>query len=475
MSEQTRAHSGEDTSAESTVALWRGRHEEGYRRYFEFLSIPSVSTERAYKKHCDEAALWLKADLQSMGFVSEVLETPGHPMVLAHAGPEGAPHVLFYGHYDVQPVDPLDLWEGDPFTPVFVDTPTGRAVRARGASDDKGQVMTFLEALRCFRDQTGGLPCRVTVLLEGEEETGSPSLPGFLKAYQERLKADIALVCDTDRPSLSQGAITTSLRGLVLEEVILKAAERDLHSGFYGGVACNPIRVLALVLADLHDGEGRVTLEGFYDGLAEVSASQKAQWEALNLTPEQFLAPIGLELNAGEMGKTIPEMLWARPVCDVNGITGGYGGEGSKTIIPAQASAKVSFRLVSGQDPEQVAAAFRQHVRARVPADCSVAFKSRNASPAVAFDTKGRAFEQARRALATTFPDQPPAVIGCGGSIPVVSAFKNMLGMDSLLMGFALADDKIHAPNEKYNTASYEAGCEVWIRFLAGYAAAGRD
>ncbi|MEO1104209.1 MAG: M20/M25/M40 family metallo-hydrolase, partial [Pseudomonadota bacterium] len=290
-------------------------------RLFALLRIPSISTDPAYNADCRRAADWLVAELSAMGFAAETRDTEGHPMVLAKAeGPAGKPHILLYGHYDVQPVDPLDLWEDDPFDPRVVTREDGsKKIVARGACDDKGQLMTMVEALRAIKAVEGTLPATITVLFEGEEESGSPSLPGFLEKTMDELKADAVFVCDTGMWDPETPAIAMSLRGLVAHDVIVRAANRDLHSGQFGGPARNPNHVLAKILADLHDEDGRVMIPGFYDGVGEPRNAQKANWEGLGLTAEDFLGPIGLSQPAGEKGRTILEQIWSRPTCEVNG------------------------------------------------------------------------------------------------------------------------------------------------------------
>ena len=331
-------------------------------RLFDLVRIQSISTDPAYKAECRKAAEWLVAELQDLGFTASVRDTPGHPMVVAHhaSGKAGAPHVLFYGHYDVQPVDPLDLWDASPFEPSIKELEGGRKViTGRGTADDKGQLMTFVEACRAYKDINGALPCEVTILFEGEEESGSPSLKPFLTANAAELKADYALVCDTGMWDRDTPAISASLRGLVGEELIVTAADRDLHSGEFGGAAANPIHILTRILAGLHDESGRVTLNGFYDGVEEIPSQIKAAWETLGQTAEEFLGEIGLSLPSGEKGRSVLELTWARPTAEVNGIWGGYTGKGFKTVIAAQASAKVSFRPVGGPDPANIPAPIR--------------------------------------------------------------------------------------------------------------------
>lgn len=442
--------------------------DQSLNRLFELMRIPSISTDPAFAGDCRRAAEWLAADLMTIGFEAGVRETAGHPVVLAHhPGPPGAPHVLFYGHYDVQPVDPLELWETDPFAPAIRDLGEGRKVIAgRGAADDKGQLMLFVEACRAFKQVDGALPCAVTVLIEGEEECGSPSLKGFLEANAPELTADVALVCDTSMWDRETPAVTVGLRGIVGEEVTVRAADRDLHSGEFGGGAANPIHILAKVLADLHDEDGRVTLPGFYDGVEETPPEVLKAWESLGETPERFLGPVGLAVPAGEKGRSMLELVWARPTAEVNGIAGGYAGAGFKTVIPAEATAKVSFRLVDRQDPDRIRAAFRDFTRARLPADCRATFREHGGAPAIRLAYDSPVVQKARAALTAEWP-KPAVTIAAGGSIPVAGEFRTTLGMDTLLVGFGLPDDRVHSPNEKYDLASFHKGQRSWARLLA--------
>jgi acetylornithine deacetylase/succinyl-diaminopimelate desuccinylase-like protein len=437
-------------------------------RLLALLRIPSISTDPAHAADCAKAADWLAQDLHDMGFDARPHPTPGRPMVVGQGG-EGGRHLLFYGHYDVQPVDPLSLWHHPPFEPRLEETPKGQVIRGRGAADDKGQLMTFLEACRAWKAVHGRLPCRLTIFLEGEEESGSPSLVPFLEANRDLLRADLALICDTDLFDRDTPAITTSLRGLTGEEVTITGPAMDLHSGMYGGAAINPIRVLARILASLHDEAGRVTLPGFYDGVDELPDDLRAQWDALGFDEAAFLGEVGLSVPAGERGRGVLESVWARPTCEINGISGGYEGEGFKTVLPSKASAKVSFRLVGRQDPHKVREAFRAHVRAMLPADCRAEFREHGASPASVMDISDPAFEMARAALSAEWP-RPAAFTGSGGSIPVAGYFKTILGMDSLLAGFGLDDDLIHSPNEKYDLRSFHKGIRSWARILAALA-----
>lgn len=435
-------------------------------RLFELLSIDSISTDTAYQESCLKAANWLVDDLRSIGFKTDRHDTPGHPMVVGHQeGRSNGPHLLFYGHYDVQPVDPLELWNRPPFEPAIEDTPNGKVIRARGAADDKGQLMTFVEACRVWKQVTGSLPTKVSLFFEGEEESGSPSLIPFMKQNSDILKADLALVCDTGMWDSKTPTISTMLRGMVGEQVTITGPSLDLHSGMYGGPAINPIRVLTRILADLHDDQGCITLPEFYNGVPVLSNAQRAQWSSLNHDADGFLQAVGLSHPAGESDYSVLEQIWARPTCDINGISGGYSGEGFKTVLPSKAQAKVSFRLVGDQDPDQIREAFYQHVLDRLPPDCKAEFSSKDGSKATVMPVDAPAFKQAQQALTDEW--QVDAIYaGCGGSIPVVGHIKEILNMDSLLIGFMLDDDAIHSPNEKYALNSFHKGIRSWVRIL---------
>ena len=448
--------------------------DQSLERLFALLRIQSVSTDPAYAAQCRKAADHVAAALKSLGFDTSVRPTDGHPVVVGKSSGGSAdgkaPHVLFYGHYDVQPVDPLDLWKTPPFEPRLETLDDGRKIIvARGACDDKGQAMTFVEACRAFKAVTGKLPLDITMLIEGEEECGSKHLFGFVRDNAAELKRDLALVCDTGMWDAQTPSITTSLRGLLYEEVRLICADRDLHSGLFGGAARNPIHVLADVLAAMHKPDGSVAIPGFYEGVKELPPDIKADLAALGLTPEKFLGPIGLKIPAGEKDRMLIEQISTRPTAEVNGIISGYTGDGAKTVIPSKAMAKVSFRLVAAQDPDKIRAAFRDFVRARVPADCSVEFGNFTSAPAfdVAFDNP--ALAKARAALAEEW-GKKAVTVGAGGSIPIVGDFKTVLGMDTLMVGFALDDDRVHSPNEKYDLKCFHKGIRSWARILAALA-----
>ena len=445
--------------------------EESLARLFAFLKIPSISAQSSHAVDCRKAAQWARDTLASMGFEARISETAGLPGVIAQhhqAGPE-KPHVLFYGHYDVQPADPLNLWHSDPFDPKLVDGPRGKKIVARGAVDDKGQVVSFLEACRAHLTTTGTLPVRLTILLEGEEECGSPSLIELLTNERANLGADFVLVADTNMWNFETPAIPATLRGLAAAELTITGPSRDLHSGLYGGIAQNPINALTHVLGQLHDSAGKIQIPGFYDGIAPIPAALQISWQNLGFSPAEFLGEVGLAHPAGEKDQSPLAQLWARPTADINGIFGGYQGEGTKTVIASQATAKLTFRLVPGQDPQKILENFKTFVTERLPQDAKPTFKLSGAAPGFAVSLTAPFMRAAQSALAAEF-GKPPALIGGGGSIPVVEIFKTQLGLDTLLAGFGLDDDAIHSPNEKFDLACFHRGMRAQARLLAAFA-----
>jgi len=428
-------------------------------RLCSFLRFPSVGTDPAHAEDTRACAEWVAGELAAMGFEARTVATPGQPMVVAHhPGPGGdAPRLLYYGHYDVQPADPVRLWHSPPFEPTLQAGPRGEQIVARGAVDDKGQVTTFLEAFRAWIAVTGSLPCKVTVFLEGEEESGSPSLDGFLAEHADELAADVCVVSDTGMWDVVTPALTTRLRGLVYLQLDLEGPNRDLHSGMYGGAVLNPLNALARLTAALHDDEGRVAVPAFYDEVRPLAPELRAEWAELGFSSKAFLADIGLAHERGEPGWSTLERTWARPTLDLNGLWGGYTGEGSKTVIPSKAHAKLSCRLVADQDPQTIVDAVQGFVAARAPADAKLTWTVLGAEPPMAVPLESPWHQGARRALRAVF-DKEPLSVASGGSIPAVAAIKRRLGCDSVLMGFGLDDDRVHSPNEKFERRCFENG-----------------
>ncbi len=459
------------TNLEKALEIADSGFKTSLERLFEFLRIPSISTDPAYKLQCQTAADWLVGELKLLGFDVAARPTGGHPMIVAHYSPQTAtaetPHVLFYGHYDVQPVDPFELWTTPPFEPRLKTEKDGtEKIYARGAADDKGQLLTFVEAARALIAASGTLPIKTTFLIEGEEESGSPSLIPFLKANAAELSCDVAFVCDTNMWDEKTPAITTRLRGLVHEEVTVTSPSKDLHSGLFGGAAMNPIRALTKMLAALHDKNGKVTIPGFYEGVAPLPKATKKQWAGLKFSEKKFLGSVGLKSNAGEKGYSTNELIWARPTAEVNGMWGGYTGAGTKTVIPSQAHAKVTFRLVGKQNPQAILKAFQNFAKKQMPKDAVVNFsKWGEGSPASEISESNPFIIKSAAALKAEFKKEA-VLIGSGGSIPIVRSFKEILGMESVLVGFGLNDDAIHSPNEKYNVASFHKGIRSWVRIM---------
>lgn len=434
-------------------------------RLMGLLRIQSVSTDPAYAPECQKAADWLVNELKGLGIDAEARPTPGHPMVVGHADGAG-PHILFYGHYDVQPIDPIELWNRDPFDPAIEKTANGDVIRARGASDDKGQLMTFIEACRAWKEVHGTLPCKITFLFEGEEESGSPSLIPFLEANKDELKAEIAVICDTSMVSRGVPSIASQLRGMLKDEFTLEGPRIDLHSGHYGGPGLNPLREIAKIVASFHDDDGRVAVEGFYDGVHEVPADLLAQWQDCGFDEEEYLTAVGYSQPHGEKGYSTLEQQWARPTLEINGLWGGYQGAGSKTVIPSKAHCKITCRLVGDMDPADIRQKLRAHVEARLPTDAKVSWDGNlDGAAAAVMDLSLPHFTAAKEALTQEW-EREAVFVGMGGSIPIAGMFKDIIGMESLLTGFANEDDAIHSPNEKYDVKSFHKGIRSWARFL---------
>ena len=439
-------------------------------RLMDLLAIPSVSTDPAYGDAVGAAAGWVAGELDGLGMDVTISPTSGHPIVLATTKPDQAestgPRVLFYGHYDVQPPDPIDAWDTPPFEPDVRDG----AVYARGASDDKGQVCCFVEALRAWLTGPGKLPCPVTVLIEGEEECGSVHLPPFIKQHQKQLAADIAVVSDTTMWPTPDGpvmAITYGLRGLLYFDLQLTNADRDLHSGMYGGIMANPANELARVLGKLFDDNHKVTVPRFYDDVLPVTDAEHRAWSELAFDEHaQCLTPVGISTPYGEADHNTLERRWARPSCDVNGLYGGYGGEGAKTVIPSMAGAKVSFRLAPNQNPNKIADAFVAWLQSHDVHGCRWKITQHGAADPVVVPADSPYVRAASQAIAAA-SGRPPVLVREGATIPVVADFKKALGLDTLLIGFGLPGDRIHSPNEHFALDRFKLGCQTHTRLLA--------
>lgn len=454
---------------DAVLARLQAQQQPMLDRLCELLRIPSVSTDPAHKADVAKCADWMVRDLNTMGFTAKSVATQGHPMVVAHhPGPKGtkAPRVLYYGHYDVQPADPIELWNSGPFEPTIIDGPHGKRVVARGAVDDKGQVMTFVEAFRAWHDVAGGPPCPVTVMLEGEEESGSVSLEPFMTAYAKELAADVAVVSDTGMWDIRTPAITLSLRGLCYVEITLTGPSHDLHSGMYGGAVRNPINALASMIASLHTPCGQIAIAGFYDGVHEPAPEVLASWAKLGFDDAEFLQSAGLKSGWGEMGRSMLERIWSRPTCDCNGIVGGYTGVGAKTVIASKASTKLSCRLVPGQDPDRIYSLLEAHLRAQCPPGYTLEMHSHGRSPAISVPSTSPYLKCAQAALKQVF-GREAGLIGTGGSIPAVGSIQRILKVDSLLMGFGLDDDRVHSPNEKFEVECLMNGARSQAALLA--------
>lgn len=422
-------------------------------RLREFLRIPSVSAKAEHFADVKACAQWLADQFRAIGLECDVAPTQGHPIVVAKTPHvPGRPTVLIYGHYDVQPVEPLELWKTPPFEPDVRDG----AVFARGAADDKGQVGCHMEAVRAWA-RHGGVPVNLIFVVEGEEEIGSDNLSEFLRSRKDELRADIAVISDTNQFDRGSPAITYGLRGIVYLEVTLTGADHDLHSGMYGGAVPNPANVLCELLGTLHDKDGRVSVPGFYDDVRELTSRERDEFARLMFDEARFKRELGLLDVCGEAGYTTLERRSARPTCDINGLTSGYQGSGAKTIIPSMASAKVSMRLVPNQDPTKIEAAFKQVLRDRCPKGVRIGFESHGGSPGIVVPIDSRAMELAANAIERGFGKRP-VFMREGGSIPVVGLIKQELGIDTLLVGFGLPDDRVHSPNEKFDLDAFYAG-----------------
>jgi acetylornithine deacetylase/succinyl-diaminopimelate desuccinylase-like protein len=424
----------------------------------ELLRIPSVSTRPEHGQDMLLAATWLADQLRFGGMDTQIMPTGGHPVMVAknrHA--PGRPTVLFYGHYDVQPVEPLELWTTGPFEPTRRKDENGHeAIFARGAADDKGQVWCHVEAVLAWQ-ANGGLPVNLTMLIEGEEEIGSEHLEAFVARHADMLRADIAVISDTNQFARGLPAITYGLRGLCYAEIFLTGPDHDLHSGMFGGAVPNPANELCRLIGSFHDDHGRVSIPGFYDDVVAIRHEERLLWEKLPFNEEQFASSVGIPVGSGEVGYSSIERKWARPTLDVNGITTGYQGSGAKTVIPSQASAKLSMRLVPDQDPARIQEAFADAVHSRLPQNVRAEIRWYGASAPVLVPIDSPATRLAAEALEVGFGVQP-TFMREGGSIPVVGLIKRLLGIDTVLVGFGLPDDRVHSPNEKFDLSALHCG-----------------
>lgn len=428
----------------------------------EILKIPSISADSSRNQDTYRCAEAVKKSLLDAGCThAEVCKTKGHPIVYAEkiVDPK-LPTVLTYGHYDVQPPDPLDLWTSGPFDPVVKD---GK-IYARGACDDKGQVMMHVKALECM-DRTNSQPCNLKFMIEGEEEVGSSNLEKFLKANKEKLAADIVLVSDTSMISMENPSIETGLRGLAYLEVELTGPNRDLHSGVYGGAVANPITILAKMIASLHDKQNKVKVRGFYKDVLQLSPEERKALNAAPFSEEDYKRDLGVDALWGEEGYTTLERTGVRPTLELNGIWGGYTGEGAKTVLPSKAYAKISMRLVPNQNSKKIAKQFKKHFEKIAPPYVKVKVTELHGGEPVVTPTDSEAYKAASRAIEKTFGKKPIPTRG-GGSIPIVALFEKVLGLKTVLMGFGLDSDNIHSPNEHYGLFNYYKGIETIPYFL---------
>lgn len=432
----------------------------------DLLRIPSISTDPAYAEDVQRCAAWLADHLKQIGITeAEVVQTEGHPIVYAeYIHNPALPTVLIYGHYDVQPPDPLELWESPPFEPVLKEGD----LYARGSSDDKGQVFMHAKALESYLQSDTPLPVNVKLVIEGEEESGSEQLPHFIAANKEKLAADIVVISDTGMFAPGVPSITYGLRGMSYVEVTLVGPDRDLHSGMYGGGIENPVNALARLISNLHDANHRVTIPGFYDNVVPPTDEERSTFAALPFDAKAWSGKVGVDATKTEAGYTTLEGISARPTLDVNGIWGGYIGEGAKTVLPSKASAKISMRLVANQEPEEISEKIKAYFEANTPPTMKLHFTYLHGGHGVLVDTQSPAMEAAAEALEGVYGRQPYFTRG-GGSIPIVAEFKKLLGLDSVLLGFGLDSDAIHSPNEHFGLNRFHEGIEAIVRFFDAY------
>ena len=455
----------QDLAAHFDATATRARDE-----LFDFLRIPSVSARSEHDADTRRAAEWVRGALDAIGLQAEVIETPGHPIVLGEwrAAEAGRPTLLIYGHYDVQPAEPLELWDSPAFEPTVRDG----NVYARGSVDDKGQLFLHVKALEAHLAARGTLPVNVIVLAEGEEEVGSVNLEAFIEANHERLACDAVIISDSAMFAPGIPSILSSLRGMAYFQIDVQGPAGDLHSGSYGGAVVNPAMALARILATMHDATGQVAIPGFYDAVRPFPDHVRAQMRTLPFDEEHFRAETGAPALGGESGYTVLERLWTRPTCEVNGLLSGYTGEGAKTVLPAKAMAKVSCRLVPDQDPKAIEQLMQAHVARVAPPGVTVTATHLHGGRPWRADLAGPLFEAAKTALAEVF-GREPVVTGEGGSIPVVGDFERVLGAPVLLVGFGLPGENAHAPNEWMALENFDKGMRAMARLYELYGAGG--
>ena len=423
----------------------------------QWLSIASISSDSAHTDDVQRACKWLSSKLERAGLSVELISTDGHPMVLAETPPvDGAPVVVVYGHYDVQPVEPLDQWISAPFEPTIRDG----NLYARGATDDKGQALTHVQSVCDWLATGEPLPLQIKFLIEGEEEVGSENLERMLPDLADRLACDCVVISDSGQYADGQPAITYGLRGIATYELQVDGPSQDLHSGSFGGAVMNPAIALCHMLSSIVDSDGRIQIPGFYDDVRELDQSERKLWQQLPSDESEFAKAIGVEKLFGEKGYTADERRWARPTFDINGITAGHQGEGVKTIIPATASAKFSFRLVPNQDPQEVTKGLQEHFAANSPPGVRWELKPDHGAPGMLADTNSQFVHAAKAAIESAF-GTAPVLIREGGSIPIVTRFQEVLQCDCLLLGWGLSDDNAHSPNEKFRIADYHRGIKA--------------
>jgi acetylornithine deacetylase/succinyl-diaminopimelate desuccinylase-like protein len=427
--------------------------------YFTFLRFPSVSTNAEYAGKTRDCAQWIVDKLNAIGLEAKMMDTPGHPVVWAkNKHQPGRKTVMIYGHYDVQPPDPLELWDSPPFEPVLKDG----YVFARGSTDNKGQILAHILGIQELMESDGDLPVNLHLIVEGEEEIGSGNLPGFLKQNLDALKCDVVVVSDTGMIAKGKPTLSYGLRGVTALEIKVSAAKMDLHSGMFGGAVANPITALAKLLATLHDENGHIAIEGFYDKVKPLEDWEREMWAKLPIDADgAVLGETGVPELYGEKGYSTFERLWARPTAEINGIGGGYQGPGTKTVIASHAMAKITFRLVPNQDGPEILELAKKHLRKHCPPGVTLEITDGHSGPWYLTDPHSEVGQAAQRALRAAFNGTEPALIREGGSIPITSQFRTILGVETLLLGLALADCRAHSPNENFPLENFEAGIRL--------------